>query len=134
MKNMWVFDRRQNFKFKYALYALNIMTIKVTNYLYSKEVYSMVDVKDTVYVLCLSERHFCNGKLLEFSEKFNKVLGVYKEYADAKEAALEYCRINSTMFKDNFGFLDDKLQRWYETNIGNIVCEEFSILCRRIIR
>ena len=91
----------------------------------------MVNVDDTVYVLCLSQRRFCNGKLVEFSEKCNKVLGVFKEYSDAIEAVWEYCELDSTEFKDE-KLLDDKLQRWYKSKIGYDVCEDIEILCRTV--
>ena len=34
---------------------------------------------NTVYVLCLSVRNYCNGKLVENTERLNNVIGVYKK-------------------------------------------------------
>ena len=94
----------------------------------------MVNVDDTVYVLCLSERRFCNCKLLEFSERLNNVLGVYKKVADAKLVALLYRTTNNNEleYEEHKYIGISILQIWYKNKYGNDVCDEFNIY-RRII-
>ena len=94
----------------------------------------MVKVNDTVYVLCLSERHFCNGKLVENTERLNNVIGVYKKVEDSNEAALLYCITNNNEleYKEHKYIGDSILQIWYKNKYGNDVCNEFEIY-RRII-
>ena len=110
------------------------MTIKVINYLYLKEIYIMNIKKDTVYVLCLSERHYCNGKLVENTERLNNVIGVYKKVEDANEAALLYCITNNNEleYKEHKYIGNSILEIWYKNKTGNDICNKFEIYRKTI--
>lgn len=91
---------------------------------------------NTVYILCLSEIHFCNNEdLADYTERLNNsVLGAYKKFGDAVEAALSYSITSNTtlMYKDYKIVNDNVLQFWYEDKNRNNICKEFRILRRRI--
>ena len=90
---------------------------------------------DTVYVLCLSEIHFCKDEeLVDYNERLNNVLGIYVKFADAIEAALLYSiRNNTTLDYKGYSIIyNTALQIWYKNETGNDICKEFRILRRRI--
>ena len=90
--------------------------------------------KDTVYVLCLSERHYCNGKLVENTERLNNVIGVYKKVEDANEAALLYCITNNNEleYKEHKYIGNSILEIWYKNKTGNDICNKFEIYRKTI--
>ena len=90
--------------------------------------------KDTVYVLCLSERHYCNGKLVENTERLNNVIGVYKKVEDANESALLYCITNNNEleYKKHKYIGNSILEIWYKNKTGIDICDKFEIYRRTI--
>ena len=94
----------------------------------------MVKENNTVYVLCLSVRNYCNGKLVDYSERLNNVIGVYKKVEDANKSALLYCITNNDKleYKEHKYIVNSKLEIWYKDKTGIDICNKFEIYRRTI--
>lgn len=90
--------------------------------------------KDTVYVLCLSVRYFCNGKLVENTERLNNVIGVYRNVADAKLAALLYCITHNNELKYiGYTIVNNRsFQMRYKNKTGIYIFDRFEIYRKTI--